>query len=379
MTSIDVLPMPVSATGPTPGAPGSAGQAASAPVTDPAPPGTEPETAADAFAALLAAIVAAAVPQATPGSPQTVEVASEAVPVVPTATGVPVPVEPSVVIGAAPPATVGTAPVEAVATDGPDALPEVPDLDAPAPTPAPAPQFDVESPSAAEPQPVSQVTPQPVEERPGRQDATSLEQVPVAADEGAVSPPPSVAGAVVEAARPEASPVTTDPHATASTGGVAPATVPPMEAAEAAPAPAPAPAPHPPARQVIAHVSPLLEGPEGTYELTVRLHPEELGGVAIDVRLAGGEVSLSMRAETQIGHTTLRDSLPALRAELEAAGVTAGSLDLASWTGDQAGTPQDAPGRRTAPSDLTFGGDVPLAQPDPATTDADDNAVDVRM
>jgi flagellar hook-length control protein FliK len=109
----------------------------------------------------------------------------------------------------------------------------------------------------------------------------------------------------------------------------------------------------------------------------MRLHPEQLGGVHVEVRLDAGEVSLHLRAETQAGHAALRDSLPALRAEIEAAGVSAGTLDLGDWTGGQQGAP-DTPGRQQGPA-LPFRID-PLSPDTDQLVDAGiDAGLDVRM
>ena len=103
-------------------------------------------------------------------------------------------------------------------------------------------------------------------------------------------------------------------------------------AAPVAPATPPAPA-----AQVAAAVGPVLHGPDGSYRVTMHLNPEELGRVAVTVDLQGGSVSLYLHAvETGTGDL-LRDSLDALRAELDREGLSAGTLDVSAGDGGSGG------------------------------------------
>jgi flagellar hook-length control protein FliK len=165
---------------------------------------------------------------------------------------------------------------------------------------------------------------------------------------------------------------------TAATAAATPAAAPRVDT-PAAPGPvAPTPPPAPPAHsQVVSHVTPLLRQPDGTHQITMHLHPEQLGGVHVEVSLHAGEVSLHLRAETEAGHAALRESLPALRAEIEAAGVSAGTLDLGDWTGGQQGAP-DTPSRQQGPA-LPFGLDPLDPDPDQLVDTGSDAGLDVRM
>jgi flagellar hook-length control protein FliK len=140
-------------------------------------------------------------------------------------------------------------------------------------------------------------------------------------------------------------------------------------------APSSDPAPVRPAvhTPIVTAVVPLIERGDGSYHVAVRLHPNELGAVDVDVELRNGEVNLRLRAENEAGRDAIRAALPALRSELEAAGVRAGTFDLGDRPSGQ------APEERRQP--------MPNArmEPLPETTDdtdvdvAGDNALDVRL
>ncbi|MDP9388634.1 MAG: flagellar hook-length control protein FliK, partial [Actinomycetota bacterium] len=96
--------------------------------------------------------------------------------------------------------------------------------------------------------------------------------------------------------------------------------------------------------QLVQVVAPFREAPDGTHHLTLRLRPDELGEVRMVVQVRAGEVSLHLTAESSGTADILRTSLPDLRAELEAGGFRAGSLDV--------GTGEQPPTRRHGRPDL---------------------------
>lgn len=97
---------------------------------------------------------------------------------------------------------------------------------------------------------------------------------------------------------------------------------PPAAAAPAAPAPAALP------EQLVSLVAPLRRSPDGTHRMSLQLRPEELGGVTVDVRVLGNQISLHLRADLPATSELLRASLAELRVDLEAAGFAAGALDV---------------------------------------------------
>jgi flagellar hook-length control protein FliK len=88
-----------------------------------------------------------------------------------------------------------------------------------------------------------------------------------------------------------------------------------------------------PAAQVAAVVAPVLQGPDGSYRVTMHLQPEALGHVAVTVDLHEGSVSLHLHAAESGTGDLLRDSLDDLRAELDRQGLSMGTLDVS--TGDR--------------------------------------------
>lgn len=88
----------------------------------------------------------------------------------------------------------------------------------------------------------------------------------------------------------------------------------------------------PVAHQVAGPVLALRAGGDGSHQLIVALHPAELGPVNLNVRITGELMTIQLASNSEIAHDTLRDALPQLRSELQAAGLgsVALSLDLTS-------------------------------------------------
>jgi flagellar hook-length control protein FliK len=134
----------------------------------------------------------------------------------------------------------------------------------------------------------------------------------------------------------------------------------PASADAAAPADAPdAPtAPHrpladlPAAGQVAARVTSLRLDDDGHHELTMDLHPAELGSVGVDVVVDGGRVHVSIRAEQPAAADLLRSSVDELRRMLAEHGLDVGGCDVGSWQqaaggdGGRPGTEPDGHSRR---------------------------------
>jgi flagellar hook-length control protein FliK len=101
--------------------------------------------------------------------------------------------------------------------------------------------------------------------------------------------------------------------------------------------PAPPADPAAVAGQLAAHVAVLRGRPDGTHTVRVLLHPEDLGPVQVQVTLAAGAVDLTLRTAHEHGRAALHEALPALRRDLEAAGLTCSRLEVdrdasGSWT-----------------------------------------------
>jgi flagellar hook-length control protein FliK len=126
----------------------------------------------------------------------------------------------------------------------------------------------------------------------------------------------------------------------------------PARTAEAA---APAPAAPTPARtavndQLVSVLRPLRHKINGHYDLSVELHPAELGQVRLDVSFDGTAVHVTMHAENPATSQLLQEHLAELRSSLEQAGVNAGSLSMADGRGARPDQQAHAPRTGAQPS-----------------------------
>ncbi|RLK53653.1 flagellar hook-length control protein FliK [Actinokineospora cianjurensis] len=101
-------------------------------------------------------------------------------------------------------------------------------------------------------------------------------------------------------------------------------------------------APHAPvhtqnAHQLAAELSP-LRGHNGEHELTVHLHPVDLGPVSLTARISGGDIHIDLGSATDAGREALRAALPELRRELEKAGFGSCQLSDSGFAGTGQGT-----------------------------------------
>jgi flagellar hook-length control protein FliK len=86
----------------------------------------------------------------------------------------------------------------------------------------------------------------------------------------------------------------------------------------------------PVAQQVAAQLTAFRGRPDGSYETTLRLVPEELGEVTIRLQVNGGTVSLHAMGASAAAVDALRDAMPDLRQDLLRSG-----LDLVDSQVDQ--------------------------------------------
>jgi hypothetical protein len=395
MTLISIpLPMPM----PVPAAPaaasssssasGSSSSAPDAPVDDEEAKDAEKKAAAPTdFNELLAAVLAASATPVTPAE------------VAPTPVVATEPVTPDINVAlaqipivVAPVAPIAVAPVEVPVPEAVPATPVVPEATAPVVTaavaetaaPVVAPEAEAPKPIAIDDEPETADVPTP--------DAPVLDAptVPLVAERTAVrepapapaAPAPEVAAVVARAVHvdaPAAAPTEEPTDRTAATDPVATAPAAPSVStpvatpAPRAEAPAPAPRVHTP---IVTAVIPLVQRGDGSYHVAVRLHPEELGAVDIDVELRGGEINLRLRTETVAGRDAIRLALPMLRSELEAAGVQTGTFDLGDQPSGQ--LPQQQQGSNPSTPAFTTASldDVPVPDTD---AEADPAALDVRV
>ncbi|HEV2886342.1 MAG TPA: flagellar hook-length control protein FliK, partial [Jatrophihabitans sp.] len=91
------------------------------------------------------------------------------------------------------------------------------------------------------------------------------------------------------------------------------------------------------ASQVAGPVLSLRARGDGSHQLIVALHPAELGPVNVHVRIEGDLMTIQLASTSETAHDTLRDALPQLRSELQAAGLSTASLSLDLSSGGPGG------------------------------------------
>lgn len=201
----------------------------------------------------------------------------------------------------------------------------------------------------------------------------SVQQTPepdAPAEDGAALATVAPDAAVTERAAPAATPTNVD-------AAMAVDTATPTATTDAvAPSSGPAPAAAPPVLdQLVEQVGPLLEGPDGTHELSIELRPAELGRVVLDVTLEDGVIHVRVRADEAVSRALLADAMPDLRDVLERAGVRTGTLDVD--TGADGRAPGEDTGSGTGRADDDAAEAVASAPTTNATVDAD--RIDIRI
>ena len=192
-----------------------------------------------------------------------------------------------------------------------------------APEAAPAPEAPEQpaEPTAEAPAPVTVTTPRA--ERPAAVDvpAPILAAGPTVAPTEATTESAATAAPVVAAGPEEAAP--TAPLASASVHTPAPVVAPQAPAVPAPAAPTAA-APHVQVVEAVGH----LRHVDGTHEVTLELHPAELGPVKVTMTVEGSNVTLHLSAQNGATDDLLRRHLPDLQASLAEAGLNATSVDV---------------------------------------------------
>ncbi|MFQ5556752.1 MAG: flagellar hook-length control protein FliK, partial [Acidimicrobiales bacterium] len=125
------------------------------------------------------------------------------------------------------------------------------------------------------------------------------------------------------------------------------------------------------ARQVADALSALRRLSDGAQRLLVKLHPEELGSVDLDVTFRDGVLNVRAVTHNEAARAALDDGLASLRARLEDAGIASGSLEVGADTGRQAGDRPADDGPHRSSLDPTRATAGPLDdEPNPTTTPA---------
>jgi flagellar hook-length control protein FliK len=134
-----------------------------------------------------------------------------------------------------------------------------------------------------------------------------------------------------------------------------------VSAPDAAPVAPPASSPPPPqqspAQQLLSVLRPLRKFADGSHRLSVRLSPDELGSVTVELSLRSGTLSMHMVAERSATGDLLHNQLHELRRELEQGGVRTGSFEVGQQAADGRRNPTASAVAKTASS---IGIDEPL-------------------
>lgn len=88
--------------------------------------------------------------------------------------------------------------------------------------------------------------------------------------------------------------------------------------------------------QLVEAVEPLRHRADGSYDITLELHPAELGAVRVRAVLENGTIQLHIQAERATTQDMLQNSLANLRTALDDAGLNTGQLSVgshANWQG----------------------------------------------
>ncbi|PZA18906.1 flagellar hook-length control protein FliK, partial [Modestobacter versicolor] len=145
---------------------------------------------------------------------------------------------------------------------------------------------------------------------------------------------------------PLSAPAATEVPAAADTDSVftlaGPAPAAPGAPVTAAAAAAPAGGEPAVAEQLGRQIAVLRNAPDGSQTMTVVLRPESLGEVTVAVTVTDGKLDLVLHGAQEAGRHALREALPELRRDLEAAGLSFDKLEVDTSTRD------GGPGSRTA-------------------------------
>ena len=130
--------------------------------------------------------------------------------------------------------------------------------------------------------------------------------------------------------------------------------------------------------QITAAVSTLRQHGDGSYHVSVHLHPADLGPVDLDVQLHHDTIELHMHAEHDHARELLHDHIGDIRHELEQLGLQATTVDV----GDGSRRRQSPAFATTTPAFTTpLADDVPaaVASVAPTVPSTGDAALDVRI
>lgn len=141
--------------------------------------------------------------------------------------------------------------------------------------------------------------------------------------------------------------------------------------------------------QLATALAPVARQADGSYQLSIRLQPEQLGTVHVDLHVDNGTLNVSLHAEGDTTRDLLRQNLPQLRAQLAGTGLSTGQFDVgdrpppsAGWANASWANPGAAPSakagaaQRARPDDTAPAGPTTAASP---STGAASGLLDMRL
>jgi len=106
------------------------------------------------------------------------------------------------------------------------------------------------------------------------------------------------------------------------------------------------------ASQLASVLAPVARQADGSYKVSLRLQPDELGTVHVDLRLEAGTINVSLHAEGDAARDTLRQNLGQLREQLSGQGFATGQFDVSGGTGSGGSDQHNGPSGRPAADQL---------------------------
>ncbi|MDQ2837567.1 MAG: flagellar hook-length control protein FliK, partial [Actinomycetota bacterium] len=90
-------------------------------------------------------------------------------------------------------------------------------------------------------------------------------------------------------------------------------------------------------QQLAGPVLGLRAGGDASRQLSIALHPADLGAVSVHVRITGDAMTIQLASVSESAHAAIREALPQLRQELQSAGLSSVEVSLDLATGNSGG------------------------------------------
>jgi flagellar hook-length control protein FliK len=135
----------------------------------------------------------------------------------------------------------------------------------------------------------------------------------------------------------------------------------------------------PPHQQIVSVVEPLRRRGDGSYQVTLRLNPEDLGPVDLHVQLHHDAIELHMHTDHDHARAMLNEHLGDLRHELTEAGFRPTTVDVSDGRSRQQSPTFSTPQTPTGPSTGVSTASQPVAPVTVGATSQSTDNLDVRI